>query len=174
VRDLGPLFQQLKPLTGRCAAVQALYVHTSKNVLIQISPHVRLPRTFKRFCGLMVQLLQKMSIRATNGPDKLLKVGAACPRPLFPPFPGLQISRQPALCGAGWGGGAGLCSAAGWGERPCVVEVGKRDPAQSGRGEGDPAQSGRGEQDPAQSGRGEVDPAHLGRGSRALLIWSGS
>ena len=35
---------------------------------------VRLPRTFKRFCGLFVQLLQKLSIRATNGPDKLLKV----------------------------------------------------------------------------------------------------
>ena len=37
-------------------------------------PQVRLPRTFRRFCGLMVQLLQKLSIRATNGPDKLLKV----------------------------------------------------------------------------------------------------
>ena len=37
---------------------------------------VRLPRTFKRFCGLFVQLLQKLSIRATNGPDKLLKVCA--------------------------------------------------------------------------------------------------
>jgi hypothetical protein len=53
---------------------QALYVHTSRNVLIQINPKVRLPRTFKRFCGLMVQLLQKLSIRATNGPDKLMRV----------------------------------------------------------------------------------------------------
>ena len=53
--------------------LQALYVHTAKNVLIQINPQVRLPRTFKRFCGLLVQLLQKLSIRATNGPDKLLK-----------------------------------------------------------------------------------------------------
>lgn len=35
---------------------------------------VRLPRTFRRFCGLMVQLLQKLSIRATNGPEKLLRV----------------------------------------------------------------------------------------------------
>ena len=54
--------------------LQGLYVHTHKNVLIQVNPQVRLPRTFKRFCGLMVQLLQKLSIRATNGPDKLLKV----------------------------------------------------------------------------------------------------
>ena len=56
--------------------LQALYVHTAKNVLIKVHPQVRLPRTFRRFCGLMVQLLQKLSIRATNGPDKLLRVGS--------------------------------------------------------------------------------------------------
>ena len=44
-------------------------------MLIYVNPKVRIPRTFKRFSGLMVQLLQKLSIRATNGPDKLLKVG---------------------------------------------------------------------------------------------------
>ena len=42
--------------------------------MLQINPHVRLPRTFARFCGLIVQLLQKLSIRASNGPEKLLKV----------------------------------------------------------------------------------------------------
>lgn len=57
-----------------CGLPQALYIHTRKNVLIEVNPQVRLPRTFKRFCGLLVQLLQKLSIRATNGPDKLLKV----------------------------------------------------------------------------------------------------
>lgn len=56
---------------------QALYIHTSKNVLIQVNPQVRIPRTFKRFSGLMLQLLQKLSIRSTNGPDKLLKVAHA-------------------------------------------------------------------------------------------------
>ena len=30
-----------------------VYVHTTKNVLIEISPHIRIPRTFRRFCGLM-------------------------------------------------------------------------------------------------------------------------
>lgn len=46
----------------------------------QVNTKVRIPRTFPRFKGLMVQLLQKLSIRATNGPDKLLKVnrGSAC------------------------------------------------------------------------------------------------
>ncbi|KAI8471599.1 MAG: pre-rRNA processing protein [Monoraphidium minutum] len=59
---------------NKAGKLKALYVHTSKNVLIQINPKVRLPRTFKRFCGLMVQLLQKLSIRATNGPDKLMRI----------------------------------------------------------------------------------------------------
>jgi rRNA pseudouridine-1189 N-methylase Emg1 (Nep1/Mra1 family) len=54
--------------------LQAVYVHTARNVLIEVNPQVRLPRTFKRFCGLMVQLLQKLSIRASNGSSKLLKV----------------------------------------------------------------------------------------------------
>lgn len=63
-------------------ALQGIYVHTARNVLISISPKIRLPRTFARFCGLMVQLLQKLSIRATNGPDKLMKASAAgCPAP---------------------------------------------------------------------------------------------
>jgi hypothetical protein len=65
---------------SNATALQAIYVRTHKNVLIQVNPHIRLPRTFKRFCGLMVQLLQKLSIRATNGPDKLLKVRALVPR----------------------------------------------------------------------------------------------
>ncbi|KAI8921574.1 Alpha/beta knot methyltransferase [Entophlyctis helioformis] len=56
------------------AGLVQVYIHTTKNVLIEVSPHVRIPRTFKRFCGLMVQLLHKLSIRAVNGPEKLLKV----------------------------------------------------------------------------------------------------
>ncbi|KAF9947603.1 18S rRNA pseudouridine methyltransferase, partial [Modicella reniformis] len=44
------------------------------NVLIEINPHVRIPRTFKRFSGLMVQLLHKLSIRSVNGSEKLLRV----------------------------------------------------------------------------------------------------
>ncbi|KAJ3036650.1 Ribosomal RNA small subunit methyltransferase mra1 [Rhizophlyctis rosea] len=56
------------------AGLLQVYIHTTKNVLIEVNPHVRIPRTFKRFCGLMVQLLHKLSIRAVNGPEKLLKV----------------------------------------------------------------------------------------------------
>jgi hypothetical protein len=33
-----------------------VYVHTEKNVLIEINPQTRIPRTFKRFAGLMGKL----------------------------------------------------------------------------------------------------------------------
>jgi len=51
-----------------------VYIHTENNVLIEVSPHIRIPRTYKRFAGLMVQLLHKLKIRAVNGPETLLKV----------------------------------------------------------------------------------------------------
>jgi len=51
-----------------------VYIHTAKGVLIEVNPSVRIPRTFKRFSGLMVQLLDKLSIRSVNSEDKLLKV----------------------------------------------------------------------------------------------------
>ncbi len=51
-----------------------VYIHTEKNVLIEVNPSIRIPRTYKRFAGLMVQLLHKLKIRAVDGPDALLKV----------------------------------------------------------------------------------------------------
>lgn len=51
-----------------------IYIHTAKGVLIEVSPTVRIPRTFKRFAGLMVQLLHTLSIRSTTSPEKLLRV----------------------------------------------------------------------------------------------------
>ncbi|XP_031570785.1 ribosomal RNA small subunit methyltransferase NEP1-like [Actinia tenebrosa] len=56
------------------AGLLQIYIHTEKNVLIEINPQTRIPRTFDRFCGLMVQLLHKLSIHASDGPQKLLKV----------------------------------------------------------------------------------------------------
>jgi hypothetical protein len=35
-----------------------VYIHTAKGVLIEVNPHVRIPRTFKRFSGLMGSSLQ--------------------------------------------------------------------------------------------------------------------
>jgi rRNA small subunit pseudouridine methyltransferase Nep1 len=51
-----------------------VYIHTEQNVLIEVSPMLRLPRTFKRFSGLMVELLQKNKIRAAGSQDLLMKV----------------------------------------------------------------------------------------------------
>jgi len=56
------------------AGLLQVYIHTAKNVLIEVHPQTRIPRTFDRFCGLMVQLLYKLSIHASDGPQKLLKV----------------------------------------------------------------------------------------------------
>lgn len=56
------------------AGLLQIYIHTARGVLIEVNPHVRIPRTFKRFGGLMVQLLHKLSIRGVSGSEKLLKV----------------------------------------------------------------------------------------------------
>jgi len=52
----------------------SLYFHTEKNVLVEVNPSCRIPRTFKRFSGLMVQLLHRLKIRSADGDDTLLKV----------------------------------------------------------------------------------------------------
>jgi len=51
-----------------------IYIHTQNNVLIEVNPQIRIPRTFKRFCGLMVQLLHKLHIKASEGNTVLMKV----------------------------------------------------------------------------------------------------
>ncbi|GFZ47880.1 18S rRNA (pseudouridine-N1)-methyltransferase [Saitozyma sp. JCM 24511] len=56
------------------AGLLQVYIHTAKGVLIEVNPSVRIPRTFKRFSGLMVQLLHKLSIRGVNGSERLLRV----------------------------------------------------------------------------------------------------
>lgn len=35
------------------AGLLQVYIHTEKNVLIEVNPQTRIPRTFDRFCGLM-------------------------------------------------------------------------------------------------------------------------
>ncbi|MCO5576535.1 hypothetical protein L7F22_030346 [Adiantum nelumboides] len=38
---------------NKAGKLKGLYVMTDTKVLIQVNPHIRIPRTFKRFCGLM-------------------------------------------------------------------------------------------------------------------------
>jgi len=56
------------------AGLLQVYIRTANNVLIEINPATRIPRTFKRFAGLMVQLLHKYSITASDSSVKLMKV----------------------------------------------------------------------------------------------------
>ncbi|XP_055905608.1 ribosomal RNA small subunit methyltransferase NEP1 [Eupeodes corollae] len=56
------------------AGLLQVYIKTERNVLIEINPQTRIPRTFKRFAGLMVQLLHKFSVRANDTSVKLMKV----------------------------------------------------------------------------------------------------
>jgi rRNA small subunit pseudouridine methyltransferase Nep1 len=56
------------------AGLLQIYIHTSRGVLIEVNPCVRIPRTFRRFSGLMVQLLHKLYIRSVDGPQKLFRV----------------------------------------------------------------------------------------------------
>lgn len=56
------------------AGMMKIYIHTTKKVLIDVNPSIRIPRTYKRFAGLMVQLLHKMKIKASSESTTLLKV----------------------------------------------------------------------------------------------------
>jgi len=56
------------------AGMLKVYIQTTKNVLIDVHPAIRIPRTYKRFAGLMVQLLHKMKIKASSESTTLLKV----------------------------------------------------------------------------------------------------
>ena len=51
-----------------------LFIHTQQNVLIRVSPELRVPRTFKRFAGLITQLLHTRKIKASDNNKVLMKV----------------------------------------------------------------------------------------------------
>ncbi|KAK8914093.1 hypothetical protein KSP39_PZI024075 [Platanthera zijinensis] len=59
------------PLT-KAGRLLALYIRSTGRELIEDKPNVRIPRTFRRFCGLMVQLLEKHKITAEGSREKLL------------------------------------------------------------------------------------------------------
>jgi rRNA small subunit pseudouridine methyltransferase Nep1 len=58
------------------AGLLQVFIHTRRGVLIEINPQTRIPRTFKRFCGLMVQLLHELKISSVQaeGAQTLLKI----------------------------------------------------------------------------------------------------
>lgn len=71
------------------AGLLQVYIHTAKNVLIEVNPQTRIPRIYDRFAGLMVQLLHSLSISAKGKGD----VGDALQAYLF------ALSACPCVCG---------------------------------------------------------------------------
>lgn len=51
-----------------------VFIRTQKGVLIELNPQTRIPRTFARFSGLMVQLLHRLSVKSAGSSEKLLNV----------------------------------------------------------------------------------------------------
>ncbi|KAL1321697.1 hypothetical protein AAHE18_14G145800 [Arachis hypogaea] len=54
--------------------VEAIFVKIDGGALFEIKPHVRIPRTCKRFCGLIVDLLRKSRVCAKDTNEVLIRV----------------------------------------------------------------------------------------------------
>ena len=51
-----------------------IFVVTKKGVLIKVSPDIRFPRTYKRFSGLITELLTNMKIKSDGDGPPLLEI----------------------------------------------------------------------------------------------------
>ncbi|KAG4169301.1 hypothetical protein ERO13_A12G087250v2 [Gossypium hirsutum] len=69
---------------NKAGRLQAVYVRTEKGVLIEVKPHVRIPRTYKRFSGIILQLIQKLNITAVGKREKVLRVIKSSVTSYFP------------------------------------------------------------------------------------------
>jgi len=56
------------------AGLLQVFIRTKNNILIEINPKCRIPRTYNRFEGLFTVLLKKLRIRAKESSEVLLKV----------------------------------------------------------------------------------------------------
>eukprot|EP00747_Dinoflagellata_sp_TGD_P160314 gnl/TRDRNA2_/TRDRNA2_177966_c2_seq5.p1 gnl/TRDRNA2_/TRDRNA2_177966_c2~~gnl/TRDRNA2_/TRDRNA2_177966_c2_seq5.p1 ORF type:complete len:269 (+),score=-43.06 gnl/TRDRNA2_/TRDRNA2_177966_c2_seq5:22-828(+) len=54
--------------------IRSIYLQTITNLLIVINPRINLPRTYHKFCEIMIRLMRNGSLRQINSHDKLLKV----------------------------------------------------------------------------------------------------
>jgi rRNA small subunit pseudouridine methyltransferase Nep1 len=76
IKGMGKRLEDFRPdVTHQCllslldsplnkAGMLQVFIRSNKNVLIEIHPSIRIPRTFKRFSGLMAQLLSKYKVKA--------------------------------------------------------------------------------------------------------------
>ena len=66
------------------AGMLQVFIRTGRNVVIEVNPQLRMPRTYKRFAGLMAQLLSKYKIRGEHCSEFLLRVVKAPVESHFP------------------------------------------------------------------------------------------
>ncbi|KAL2330984.1 hypothetical protein Fmac_018565 [Flemingia macrophylla] len=59
---------------NKAGMVGAIYVKIDQGRVFEVKPHVRIPRTCSRFCGVIMELLQKSVVRAKETNDVLLRV----------------------------------------------------------------------------------------------------
>ncbi|KAF3456602.1 hypothetical protein FNV43_RR01256 [Rhamnella rubrinervis] len=59
---------------NKAGMVGAVYVKTDEGLLIEFNPNVRIPRSCKRFYGVMLDLLQKKCIRTEDTNEVLIRV----------------------------------------------------------------------------------------------------
>lgn len=60
--------------TNKVGMLGAVYVRIHEGVTFEVKPHVRIPRTCDRFCGLMSELLDKSCIRSKDTNEVLIHV----------------------------------------------------------------------------------------------------
>ena len=56
------------------AGLLQIYITTNKNALIEVSPNLEVPRSFRTFSAMMAQCLTKLKIRAKDTSNTLLNV----------------------------------------------------------------------------------------------------
>ena len=56
------------------AGLLQVFIRTEQKVLIEINPHLKVPRTFKAFSAFMAQLLTKLRVRSATGSATLATV----------------------------------------------------------------------------------------------------
>ncbi|KAI4297060.1 hypothetical protein L6164_036968 [Bauhinia variegata] len=59
---------------NKAGMVGAIYVKIDQGVVFEVKPCVRIQRTCKRFCGVIMELLQKSSVRAKDTNEVLYRV----------------------------------------------------------------------------------------------------
>ena len=83
---MGRKFEDYRPdVTHQClltlfdsplakAGLLQVFIRTEKKALIEVNPHIKIPRTFARFSSFMAQLLTKLKIRSATGSATLATI----------------------------------------------------------------------------------------------------